>query len=245
MPAKDDSFWKNRIASGVADPCHYEDPYTNWYAGQVRKAGIKRAWPKSLTYPAVLDVGCGDGRMSQWMILNFGATVVGTDPFLYPGVDHRVTKFVQADAEHLSSALKDWEFPLATAITSLCCMEDWQAALDQIVQLADRLLVVENTQTPTPPWKEDVPQLHHIEYNDLTVAMDRLGYSVENQTVVNILDRALMVSLPPRLLLPAMVLTWVVDRFISPLVPLPKDPLHGVFYGRYSAILFVKRGLDE
>ena len=152
MPAKDDHFWLRR--QKLEDPCHYLDKWTDWYAQVVRRRGVKRVWPHQAQVSKTLDVGCGDGKVSEWMLNTFRTAVVGCDAYEYAGVRQRVNAFYRIDGENLQDMFSGQLFDLVTCHTSLCCMADWQATVRQIAQLTNRVLVVENVQTPTPEWQK-------------------------------------------------------------------------------------------
>lgn len=230
MPAMDSKWWTDRL--DLDAPCHYLNDAADWYAWQVRTAGIKRVWPAELdSYRSrVLDVGCGDGRYSKWMAEEFGVTVDGTDAFMYQSVRDRVDAFYQHDGEELAYRFKPGRYDMAVALTSFCCMQDWKKTAEALATFTSRILVVENTQSPTPPWQKNHHQKHHIESRELLHGMADLGYYLIDWTAVNLIDRAWMVHAPDKLRWPVAWATQAVDRLLAPRASLER--------ARYTAILF-------
>ena len=222
MPAKDDHFWLRR--QKLEDPCHYLDKWTDWYAQVVRRRGVKRVWPHQAQVSKTLDVGCGDGKVSEWMLNTFRTAVVGCDAYAYAG-------------ENLQDMFSGQLFDLVTCHTSLCCMADWQATVRQIAQLTNRVLVVENVQTPTPEWQKRWTQKTHLELPVLLTGFSLSGFVPVAIQPINWLDRGLMVQWPFRLpvLRPlGALLTLLVDWFMVDGLKIEPER------GRYAAILFEK-----
>lgn len=232
MPVKDDTYWAQRAQ--MQDSCHYLDKWADWYAQVMRRRGVRRVWPRWVG--SVLDVGCGDGKVSHWMKEAFWVEVIGSDAVQYDGVWARVP-FVQADGESLVSKVPRSRFDLITCHTSLAFMSDWREAVQQFSRLTNLVLVVENVQTPTPEWQKGLPQKTHLELPLLIEGFAAAGFSPTAIQPINWLDRGLMVR--PLFRLPIMkplgvLLTLLVDWFMVDVVKIKPER------GRYAAILFEK-----
>lgn len=226
MPAKDALYWQERTA--LEHPCHYLDPITDAYAFMVRTAAMRRLWPAQAQM--VLDVGCGNGEVAAWMKRVFGVNVTGADLFRYWDIDARVDHFVQVDAEHLTEAFDIRQFDLATAITVLPFLENWRQAVAQMCCVASRVLVVENTTTPTPPWQQGQRQKWHIEYPMLDEAFAQQRFHLAQRCTVNVLDRAWLLRSPGWLKWPVMWATLAADLGLARIVPPER--------ARYTASLY-------
>ncbi|TXH10593.1 MAG: class I SAM-dependent methyltransferase [Hyphomicrobiaceae bacterium] len=234
MPVKDQAYWEQRAQ--MQDACHYLDKWTDWYAQVVRRRGVRRVWPKDVVW-SVLDVGCGDGKVSDWMRKTFAWRVDGIDAFEFEGVRDRVDDFVLVDGECIAQEFAGCRYGLVTCHTSLAFMTDWRETVRQLAQITDRVLVVENVQTPTPEWQKGLPQKTHLELPLLIEGFAAAGFSPTAIQPINWLDRGLMVR--PLFRLPIMkplgvLLTLLVDWFMVDVIRIKPER------GRYAAILFEK-----
>lgn len=229
MPVKDAQYWRERLP--LADPCHYLNPSMDWYAGLVRRNGIRRVWPESVR-PGdwVLDVGCGDGRMGAWMKKEFGVNVCGIDAFEYQGVIDRLDRFVHADAERLVDVLFYEQFDLAVAFTSLPFMSDWRFVVAQMAVLSKQVLIVENTQSPIPEWQKGLAQKAPFTLEQLCQSFAHWNFDLEDATAVNAVDRSWLSRAPTWAKWPVFLATALVDTYAYLFVPPNR--------ARYTATLY-------
>lgn len=228
MPVRDLGHWASRV--GQAAPCHYGDRWLDLYADWIRKSAVRRIFPAGVR--SVLDVGCGDGRFGAWIESQFRCQVTGVDCFDWPGARERV-EFVLGDAERLRDRFQPLSFDLATCVTVLQCTQDWRAAVQEVTAVARSVLVVENLQTPTPPWQRGLPEKGPIEFPPLVAEFRSQGFFLSTAVCVNLVDRR---GFPPMLPVPrwcapaccvgTFVVDWVLSRCVQP------------ERGRYAAVLF-------
>lgn len=176
----------------------------------------------------VVDVGCGDCSLDVWIEKQFDVEVWGVDAFEWPGA-RRLNRFTHADAEELSQVrpLCAWEPQLAIAVTSLPFMADWRNVVAQMCGLARRVLVLDNLQTPTPPWQKGLPEKEPIELPELIEEFGSWGFVAARCVCVNVLDRRLFLRLPYWL---AFGVTLPVDLLLARVAPKR--------WWRYAAVLF-------
>ncbi len=186
-------YWVDRF--GSASPCWSGDRWVDFEHGVVARHAVCRLWPKGVQ--RVIDIGCGDGRFSEWMALRFGVGVLGTDALTYPGVEGRII-FLELDAEEMSetTALHAWDAQMAVFMNSLTCMADWRAAVVQATQVCERVLVFDNFTTPTPPWLKGLPHRVPIEQPELEAAFSEAGFVVERKLAGDWLHRKLFLRTP-------------------------------------------------
>ena len=94
MPIVDDWWFRRARQTGS---CHYGDRWLDRYAWVVRRRALRCIWPRGVS--SVLDLGCGDGRYSEWFAEEFCTSVVGVDLVAWPGVMDRVARFVEGNVE--------------------------------------------------------------------------------------------------------------------------------------------------
>jgi len=231
----DPHHWRPKL--GEEFPCHYGEKYLDWYADRIRKSAVKSIWPRDVLPPRgcrVMDVGCGDGRFGEWLRREFGVHVSGIDPFNWPGAVARLNSFEVRSIVGPRKGFAEGRYDLAICVTSLPFMTDWAKALHNLYQIADRLLVVENLQTPTPSWQTGLPEKRPISYPDLVLEAKRVGWAIEAERCINLIDRRWLDAvgaipiLRPVVAVATFVVDWVVGRCLHPVD------------GRYSAVLFRK-----
>lgn len=233
MPSINRFWWADRQL--LADnPCHYLSRPDDWYASIVRKRGIERAWPDQSNKPRqwrVLDVGCGDGRLSGWMKRTFGVFVTGTDAYQYAGVLPQVDSFFVADASELGDLM--YPYDLVTVVTVLCHLDDWRDVVGGLGHITDRVLLVGNYQTPTPPWQRNQSHKVHLEIDEVVEAFSEHGFKVVKHVPINVLDRQLLVRVPQFLKWPVAAMTVCVDLLLT---AIPSESV--TRKARYVALLF-------
>jgi SAM-dependent methyltransferase len=238
MPLLDNRFWFRRRAS--LHPCHYQDRWLDTYADLVRKLALLRIFPRwdadstvALSTDGkrrVLDVGCGDARLSAWIARSFGCRVWGVDAIDWPGASDRLAGlFTVLDAEKMSEdrGLRMFQPHVAVAVTSLPFMRDWRLAVGEMCRLAERVLVLDNLQTPAPAWQRGLGYKEPIEMPALVHEFARHDFRLERWAGVNLLDRALFRRLPAPL---AFLITLPLDAALAFVVPARRC--------RYAAVLF-------
>lgn len=228
MPAKQEAHWTERL--GWSRPCHYNDGWLDTYADLVRKAALNRVFPGNVR--RLVDIGCGDGSLDLWLEQEFDVQVWGVDVFPWPGAQ-RLERFTVLDAEELLSAeeLGAFEPQMTMAVTSLPFMEDWRGVVEQMCGLAPRALVLENLQTPAPPWQKGLPEKEPIELPELIEEFSLWGFTPARCVCVNVLDRRLFLRLPHWL---AFAVTLPVDLLLARAAPRR--------WWRYTAVLFEAQG---
>lgn len=223
MPVKDVSHWTDKL--GLTDPCHYQERWMDRYAATVRKLAVRRIWPREAI--DVVDFGCGDGKFGQWASDEFHCKVTGVDPFDWPGAADRLHRFKVADAERLDARVGRWD--LSMAITSLPFMSDWRNGTKAMRSVSRLALVVDNLQTPTPPWQKGLSEKDPIELPQLVADFVNAGWTVRRCYAVGVVDRRLFLKKwIPRPL--AFGVTLMLDRVLSRFV--------GANRARYAAVLF-------
>lgn len=223
MPVRDPNHWNPKI--GEAAPCHYGDRYLDLYATLVRMAAVRRLHLRRGL--RVLDVGCGDGQFGAWVKRAFGCEVVGVDAIDWTrGCFRYLDQHLIADAERLH--IPAGRFDLAMFVTSLQYMADWRVALTNVCASVPKILVVENLQTPTPPWQYGLPEKDAFDYPTLVHELRARGFFVARAVVANVIDRRWFRPWVPGLI--SCWLTLVADLVLSRMVSPPR--------GRYMAILF-------
>jgi len=137
--------------------------------------------------------------------------------------------FAVADAETMSEIpwLREVRPHLAVAITSLPFSNDWRLVVSEMCRLADRVLVLDNLQTPSPPWQRGLPYKEPVELAPLVCEFASNGFMVERGVGVNVLDRALFRHLLAPL---AFAITLPLDIVLARLVRAHR--------WRYAAVLF-------
>lgn len=225
MPVRDPNHWNSKI--GEAAPCHYGDRYLDLYATLVRRAAVRRLHLRPGL--RILDVGCGDGQFGAWVKQEFSCAVVGVDAIDWYGARHRLDQFLIADAERLHISVG--RFDLAMFVTSLPFMANWRRALTKVCASVQEVLVIENLQTPTPPWQKELPEKEPIDYPTLVQAFAARGFFVSRAVCVNVVDRRWFRPWVPGPI--ACWLTLAADLALSRLVSPPR--------GRYAAVLFRKQ----
>ena len=235
MPVRDRSHWEPRLT--WREPCHYGEPWLDWYADVTRKAALRAIWPgRGLS---VIDVGGGDGRLALWLRRYYKVRIWGLDAYAWPGADGRFHGLVVGDAEAKStwqeldaragSALWD----VALYVTSLPFMTDWRAALALGAARSRRVLVLENLQQPTPRWQVGWPEKEPITFDQLVTEAALVGLRVERTRCVTVLDRRLFLWLPAWV---AAVVSVPIDLAVARLWPGPTS--QQAWSGRYAAVLF-------
>ncbi len=227
MPVRDTRHWTERL--DWRNPCHYGDRWLDAYADRVRKAAIRRVWPKGVT--TVLDAGCGDGRLGAWMQRAFNCVVWGVDAYEWPGAEDRLHRFNVWDMEELPDlqGLAHWP-DLAVAVTSLPFTRDWRRAVRALCRVAPRVMVVDNLQTPAPPWQKGLPEKEPIELPALEGVFRANGFKVERAVAVNVLDRRLFLRCPKW--------AYVVPFAVTLAADLALARVTAPHRARYAAVLF-------
>jgi hypothetical protein len=94
-------------------------------------------------------------------------------------------------------------------------------------------LVVDNLQSPVPPWQQGLPEKEPIELFELVADFDSASWTVRRCVPVNVIDRRLFLHRwVPRPV--AYAVTRVLDRVLSRLVDVED--------ARYVAVLFEAPG---
>jgi len=222
MPVRNAGHWEGKF--GDENPCHYGDWYLDTYADIVRKAAVRRVFPGRRL--SVLDVGCGDGKFGAWVGRKFSCVVDGVDAFDWRGAGSRLNKFDVIDAEDM--VLRADAYDLAICVTSLPFMRNWRKTVANLCRSIPKILVVENLQTPTPPWNKGMVEKDQMDFTSLVWAFMSQGFMVADSTCVNVLDRRLFLTGAPKPL--AFALSLCVDLAAGFVVKPPA--------GRYAAVLF-------
>lgn len=234
MPLLNEKFWKDRFGKG--DPCWSGDKWLDWEHATVVRRALRRAWPdEHVTW--ILDVGCGDGKWTEWMTDEFPMMqVLATDALQYPGVADRVMFFVQADAEqlHLDTTIVDWYPELVVCLNTITCVENWREATASMRAVSDGyVLLFDNFQTPTPPWWTNLPHRKPIELPDLIADFAQVGWIAEKVITGDNWHRRLFLKTPkwthPVVAVVSAILDAVAARRVDP------------YEARHQAVLF-KRG---
>ena len=227
MSALNKGFWLRRRERKNAS--HYENIWLDTYAFIVRLAGMKRVWPKGVE--SVLDVGCGDGRFGKMVKRKFGvSSMEGIDFLEFPDTLPRLDAFWLNSIEDMAEVLEEegWpEYDLVLFATSLTFMEDPRSALEAAHKLAEYVLIVENTQQPTPPWMENLGYRKHLPFTELFHLMNSIGFVLKEGESVNVLDRRLFLKLWNPI---AFLLTLPIDLLVARFTLL--------YNARYTALLF-------
>lgn len=227
LPLVNERYWQERLEQG--GPCWSESPALNWEHGIISRHAMRRVFPRDLG--VVIDVGCGDGRFSQWMRDKFDVFVVGVDALEWPGIRGRVP-FLQCDAEAIGEdrevcALKP---DVVVFMNSLTCMADWRQAVASAVKLAPRVLAFDNFQDPTPSYWRDLPHRKPIPFGELVGEFKKLGFEVEKAVAADVFHRRLFLRTPRWLHGPVALLTAAMDLVAAHTV----TPMEA----RHSAVLF-------
>lgn len=179
----------------------------------------------------VLDLGCGDGRVAEWLTKKFGVTVDGVDLSRYPGVGDRVAEFYEADVESFRSP-KQIRYDLALVIEVLTLVSSYRAVIATACKHSDRVLVIEKLQTPTPWWDWLVPYKVPLEMRDVVQTFRSQGFVPAKFRAMTCLDRRLFLWFPKFLAPLSFAVTLAVDWVLA--------DWH-VANPRFFAILFERR----
>lgn len=216
MRVRDEQFWQERLEA--KESFNYLDPLMDRYAMIRKMVAIPKVFPKSAR--TMVDVGCGDGLLGSWLAREMNVEVSGFDPYL-DKLDLRgamtMKRVAKVDAEH-AHTLGWGTFDVALAVGSITCSATPMDALRAITYLSDQILLVDNTQDPTPPW-QTMEHRQHIPWSAFGRMMDTVGYELVKATTATVLDRRLFLKLPSPV---AYWLSLFGDTFLSLVVPPPK-----------------------
>lgn len=241
MPLINEAYWRLRF--GQASPCWSGDRWLDWEHGVVARHAVRRVWPADLRGQtiALLDIGCGDGRFTAWMSREFKVQYRGLDALEFPG--HVLgSALIVGDAEQLSR-LPEIGTPhqsygrylpdIVCFVNSLTCMQDWREAVSEAMKVADRVLVFDNLQTPTPAYWRNLPHRKAVRVDELLAAFDGEGFAVERAVAADWFHRKLFVRTPRWLHAAVAMLTCGLDLAAAHVLPVRR--------GRHMAILFRRR----
>jgi len=193
VPLVNRQYWLDRL--GQSSPCWSGEKWLDWEHGIIARSAFRRIFPRDVR--RVLDIGCGDGRWSQWMRDIFDVVVLGTDVIQWPAVEYRI-KFVEADAEELlrSKVVLEFRPELAVFMNSLTCVAHWQRAVASVCKISDRVLAFDNFMTPTPIWWKNLPHRKPIRLPQLVDEFLGYGFIVEKVVAADLFHRRLFLAAP-------------------------------------------------
>ena len=210
MPQLDPFFWD--VRRGSPSPCHYEERWQDWYATVMRRWGIRRILHGEKVQ-FVLDVGTGDGQMAEWLQKRFGYVVMGIDATDFHATG-KMWMFKRLDIETLDRKELPARPDLATAITVLPFTADWKEAVRRMCNSATLVLVVDDLQSPAPPWQQGLSYKRPLTFEDVLAEFKLNGLYLKKHLGVNWLDRRLFFKSPKWLYPLVAVLTVLVDQVV-------------------------------
>lgn len=239
MPLVNEAYWRDRF--GQASPCWSGTKWLDWEHGIICRHAFRRVlkgvFPGGESLPLgrlgtrVIDVGCGDGSWTRWMINEFGFHAHGVDALEWPDVRDRIS-FTLADAEAVDRVeqLVRWDADLVVYMNSLTCVADWRAAVKAGMNLAPRVLCFDNFQTPTPAYWKNLPHRKPIQVFDLAEEFLNNGYEIEDAVTADWFHRKLFLLTPQ--------FTHPVVAGVSAALDLAAAHVLPAGRARHSAILF-------
>lgn len=242
-PLLSETYWKRRF--GWDSPCWSGEKWVDWEHAVVLRSAFRRIWPNRAG--RVLDVGCGDGRWSEWLAKTFGVEVWGTDALEFPGVHARIastttrfpmggfTRFEHVDAQELTknARLQKYRPDVVVFMNSLAYVSDWKQAVAEACHLAPVVIAFDNFQTPVPPWLRNLEHRRSIDQHQLRGAFVSHDMRVDKVVSADWFHRKLFLKTPrwmhPGVAVVSAGLDLVAARVLPPLA------------ARHVAFRFVRR----
>jgi SAM-dependent methyltransferase len=104
----------------------------------------------------ILDVGCGTGWFTRRLAISNGWNVTGldrdTDRLAFAHTHGRNERYMEGDAHALPFA--DASIDCVVSVAALCFIDDWRQALDEMVRVARRRVVVGLLNRHSLLWRE-------------------------------------------------------------------------------------------
>lgn len=232
MPAKSAEYWTAKAQQGNS---WYGDELLDWQAAECIWRALRRLRLPIDETTHVLDVGCGDGRFSVSLAVEYGCSVVGVDLYNFGPAQHpKVAYRFGVDVERLghdSRLLAD----VGVVMSVLECVSDWRRVLWEAGFAVPRLIVVEELRREAAPYQQ-LPHKTALTWDEFRKAADEAGWDIVRWEPATIVDRALVLKVP-RYLRPAAVRfsVWL-DGLLS---RLPKKIVGR--WARFRAVYMIER----
>ncbi len=212
MPAKSDGYWRGR--SGRAGTSWYCNRWLDWYVGRAWHDAWRRLGVRPDKRFPCLDVGCGDGRWTQWLAETYGCPMYGVDLYDFAPPPHPLVEFRSGvDAEQLTAALEARALPtcygLVVVSGVLECVSDWRRAFHEALKASDRVVFVEDLRERPAPYQMGLPHKTAITWDEFRKEVRASTHALVRWAPMTVIDRALAVRVPRwtwALVMPATVL---------------------------------------
>jgi SAM-dependent methyltransferase len=207
MPALDNAYWEERLRARVGT--RYAEIWRDRYIDGAWKRALRKAFTSIEDVHSVLDVGCGDGHIGSWLQQEFAVKVVGVDAYRWAGTDE-LHAFSVVDAEApgaFRNLLPSGRFDVATTTTVLAHSENWRAILDNMIEAARHVVILENLQSPIPMWQRDLSYKRPLPWPELMEVAKSRGLALQMWEPVTVMDTRLFRHLP----------TWLAHHVTTPL----------------------------
>jgi SAM-dependent methyltransferase len=207
MPALDNSYWQERLRNRSGT--RYAEAWRDRYIDGAWKRALRKAFSRMKGVRSVLDVGCGDGHIGSWLQQQFGVKVFGVDAYEWNGTN-ALHGFAVVDAEAkgaFRAVAGGKRFDVAMTTTVLAHTENWRAIVDNMIEVARYLVILENLQSPVPAWQVGLSYKRPLPWPELTELAKSRGLQLELWEPVTVIDTRLFKYLP----------TWLAHRVTAPL----------------------------
>ncbi len=212
MPALDNSYWQERLRN--LSGTRYAEAWRDRYIDGAWKRALRRAFTRLKGVHSVLDVGCGDGHIGSWLQQQFGVSVYGVDAYQWQGSGElRAFSVVDAEAKGAFRRVAGGKrFDVAMTTTVLAHAENWRAIVENMLEVARYLVILENLQSPVPDWQRGLSYKRPLPWPELMEMATSRGLQLEMWVPVTVIDTRLFKRLPPWL---AHGVTAPLDRFAT------------------------------